>query len=224
MMEKNTIFDEFSNNTALWCGADLDAGELARATELVVSRNIPMMSVPEDDIVVVWPWLENKGVEIVSRFYFADKDIADGQISDVTMQINKAFKHGAKGAQVFLPYAALEDLVNQTHVIRDDLFFNRDLSIGIDLMEIDSYDWQNLFQNLQKINASSVVLVLTKDIGKKSDFVGRIYGLLNAWDDNNKFDLHFALGPNFMRIEQVVRLIESMKPDLLQGTKFWVNF
>ena len=90
--------------------------------------------------------------------------------------------------------------------------------------EVDSYDWQNLFQNLQKINASSVVLVLTKDIGKKSDFVGRIYGLLNAWDDNNKFDLHFALGPNFMRIEQVVRLIESMKPDLLQGTKFWVNF
>ncbi len=224
MIERDVIFDEFGSSVALWCGADLDAGGLARATEFVVERNVPAISVASDVIGVVWPWLENKDVKIVSRFYFPDKKITDEQISDITMQINAAFKHGAGGAQVFLPYAGLKDLVAQTHVIRDDLFFNRDLSIGIDMADIDSCDWDDLFQNLQKINASALVLVLTKDTGKKSDFVGRIYGMLNAWNNANKFDLHFAFGPNFMRIEQVVRLIESMRPDLLKGVKFWVNF
>ena len=171
----------------------------------------------------IWPWLEQAGVDIMARFYFPDTSITDNQIYDITAQINSAFKVGATGAQVFLAYGALDGLVEQTHIIRDDLFFNRDLSIGIDIGDVDSCDWENLFANLQKINASSLLLVLTNDAGKKSDFVGRIYGLLNAWRSDNKFDLHFAFGPNFMRIEQVLRLVESMQPELMDRLVFWVN-
>ena len=108
-------------------------------------------------------------------------------------------------------------------MIRDDLFFNRELSIGLDLMEIDAGDWENLFAKLQKINASSVLFVLSKDLGNKSDFVGRVYGMLESWDANNKFNLGFMFGSDLMRIEQVVRLVESVRPELGGRIKFFVN-
>ncbi len=224
MIDSNNIFNELMGKGAVWCGANLDAGDLAQVAAFVVDNGVDLVSVPAGGVQIVWPWLENKNVRIVSRFYFPNKKITVDQVSDVTGQINAVFKSGAIGAQVFLPYAALDDLVAQTHIIRDDLFFNRDLSIGIDVAEIEAYDWQDLFANLQKINATSLLLVMTKDAGNKSDFVGRLYGMLDAWNDDNKFDLHFAFGPNFMRIEQVLRLVESMRPELNNRLKFWVNF
>ena len=97
------------------------------------------------------------------------------------------------------------------------------MEIGIDVGDIDVFEWEKLFEKLRKINASSVLFVFTKDTGKKSDFVGRIYAMLNAWNNENNFDLHFAFGQNFMRIEQVWRLVESVKPGLMQRVKFLVN-
>lgn len=223
MMEKNTIFDEYSGNVALWCPSGIEATDLAAMVDFLTQQNISVMSIPADAVEMVWPWIEDKNVKIMSRFYFPDNVISERQISDVTVRINSSFKHGATGAQVFLPYAALNDLVQQTHIIRDDLFFNKFLSIGIDISEINSSDWLDLFDNLIKINASALTLVLTKDDGNKSDFVGRIYGMLTQWKDDNKFDLHFAFGPNLFRAEQAIRLVEIIKPDLMKGLKFFVN-
>ena len=123
-----------------------------------------------------------------------------------------------------MPYAALADLVEQTHVIRDDLFFDKDLIVGIDICDVGVSDWDDLFLDLRRINANAVMFVFTKDMGDKSDFVGRIYGMLNSWNDDNKFDLHFAFGPNFMRIEQTLRLVQTVKPQLSKQLKFWLNY
>ena len=123
-----------------------------------------------------------------------------------------------------MPYGALNSLVEQTHVVRDDLFFNKQLSIGVDINEIDSSDWEKLFLNLQKINATELTLVLTKDMGDKSDFVGRIYGMLDSWFEDNRFGLHFVFGQNYLRMEQAFRLIKSVKPELIKNTKFFVNY
>lgn len=224
MIDKNILFDDFPSNVALWCGANTDNGELARVAEMVIQKKIPVVSVVPDSVDVIWPWLEQVDVHIFTRFFIANKKISEQQISDLTMNINMAFKSGAYGAQVFLPYTALPGLVEQTHVVRDDLFFNKSLSICLDINEVDSCDWNNLFQNLQKINASALTLVLTKDMGDKSDFVGRIYGLLDVWNTENNFELHFILGHDFCRIEQVLRLIKSMQPSLMAKTKFFINY
>jgi hypothetical protein len=98
------------------------------------------------------------------------------------------------------------------------------LSVCVDVAEIDSCDWEGLFQNLQKINASALTLTLNKDTGDKSDFVGRIYGMLESWNAENNFDLHFVLGQDFYRIEQVLRLIKSVKPELINNVKCFVNY
>lgn len=223
MMERIAIFDELKDKAGVWCPGELDAGDLARVVEFVTEKKLNVISVSPDSVVTVWPWLEDKFVKIMTRFYLSDKKITEAQISDITIRINNVFKQGAHGAQVFLPYCALGDLVEQTHVIRDDLFFDKELEIGIDVGDIDVFEWEKLFEKLRKINASSVLFVFTKDTGKKSDFVGRIYAMLNAWNNENNFDLHFAFGQNFMRIEQVWRLVESVKPGLMQRVKFLVN-
>ena len=156
MIEKNIIFDDLSDVAAVWCDATIDSGELARVAGVIMDRNISFVSVVPECVRIIWPWLENKGVKILSRFVLPDKKVTEQQISDVTMAINTAFKHGAHGAQIFLPYGALGELVEQTHVIRDDLFFNKDLSIAIDINQIDSSDWENLFETVmqeeQKVN------------------------------------------------------------------------
>ena len=223
MISENIIFDDLSGNAALWCSG-VDCGELARVAEFVIKKSIPVISVVPESIRVIWPWLENAGVDILARFYLADKKISEQQISDLTVKINNAFKIGACGAQVFLPYGALNSLVEQTHVVRDDLFFNKQLSIGVDINEIDSSDWEKLFLNLQKINATALTLVLTKDMGDKSDFVGRIYGMLDSWCEDNRFGLHFVFGQNYLRMEQAFRLIKSVKPELIKNTQFFVNY
>lgn len=224
MIEKNALFDEVGKYAALWCAGDADGGDLACATQFLNEKKLSIVSVAPDSVLTVWPWLEKSNVKIMGRFYLPNKKVTEAQVSDLTVRINSTFKHGAHGAQVFLPYVALENLVEQTHVIRDDLFFNKDLAIGIDIADVGVFEWEKLFENLRKINASSVVFVFTQDDGDKSDFVGRIYAMLNAWKNENKFDLHFAFGPNFMRIEQAWRLVESMRPELLCGVKFFINF
>lgn len=224
MINKNNFLKNNCSTSALWCSAASDSGDLARVAESVIQNKIQLLSVVPDAIQIIWPWIENVDTKVFARFYFADKKITEKQISQVTENINTAFKQGAHGAQVFLPYVALRDLTTQTRVIKDDLFFNKDLSIGLDINEIDSFDWKDLFEDLRKINASSLILVLTKDAGDKSDFVGRIYGMLDCWENENNFDLHFAFGANFQRIEQTKRLIQSMRPGLAKGMKFFMNF
>lgn len=223
MIDKSMIFDIVGTNAGLWCGADMDATDLADAVHFAGVQKLPVVSVAPNMVQTVWPWLEGNNIKIMSRFYLDGKKITEEQISDVTVRINTSLRQGANGAQIFLSYGALAGLVEQTHVVRDDLFFNKDLSIGMDIGEIGPFDWMDVFANLQKINASSVIFVFTHDIGDKSDFVGRLYGMLNAWDVANKFSLQFAFGPNLLRIEQAMRLVQQMRPGLMGELRFWIN-
>ena len=224
MIDKNTVFELLGGRVALWCGTDMDSVELARAAQFATDKGVSVVSVAPNAVQTIWPWMENSAVKIMTRFYLDTKNITEKHISDVTVRINAALRQGAHGAQIFLPCVALPGLVEQTHVVRDDLFFNKDLSIGMDISDVGPFDWGTVFDNLRKINASSVIMAFADDAGNKSDFVGRIYAMLNAWGSGNKFNLHFAFGPNFMRIEQALRLVQYMRPDLVGNMRFWVSF
>lgn len=224
MIDKNELLKQLDGKTGLWCGADVEGADLAQAIGILTEQGIDSLSVVPGAVATVWPWLEDKKVKIYARFYLSEKRVTEKQVSDITVRINNALRQGACGAQIFLRVGALSGLVDQTYVVRDDLFFDKDLSIGLDIADIDANDWDVIFENLRKINATSVVIVFTNDTGDKSDFVGRIYGMLNAWSAENKFDLHFAFGPNFMRIEQAQRLVQSVQSGLNNRLKFWVNY
>ena len=101
MMERIAIFDELKDKAGVWCPGELDAGDLARVVEFVTEKKLNVISVSPDSVVTVWPWLEDKFVKIMTRFYLSDKKITEAQISDITIRINNVFKQGAHGAQVF---------------------------------------------------------------------------------------------------------------------------
>ena len=48
-----------------------------------------------------------------------------------------------------------------------------------------------------------------------------MYGVLSAW--GAKCDLHFALGNNFVRMEQALRLVAAIRPQLMERMSFFVT-
>lgn len=208
----------------IWCAGGGDDTDLARAAQVCMTRGVPAVSVLPGAVGVMWPWLENTGVDIVARFYLdTRRDIIDAA-DDLTGRINAAFKSGAAGAQVFVRRADLPALARQVRVIRDDLFFNRDLSVGLDIADVAPLDWPGVFDALREVRASSLILAMTSDAGDKSDIVGRIYGCLDAIDGNFDGDLHFAFGGNVLRMHQAWRLIQKMRPQMAARARFFVNF
>ena len=80
----------------------------------------------------------------------------------------------------------------------------------------------SLFQKLRDVHAGAFVLTLNEDMENRSDFVGRVYGLLQNWDFDG--ELHFILGNNFDRIDQVIRLCECLKPEISEKLRFFLDY
>ncbi len=217
MIDAETILDGVGKHTALWCAGGGEETDLAVAAHVVMGHGMDMISVTPAAVGVLWPWLEKVRVKIIPRFYVA----GDVDMSDLSCRINAAFKSGAHGAQVFLSRRDLDKFVDELHVIRDDLFFNHVLSIGMDVGEIDADDWGTVFGLLNKIRANSLVLALPHDDGDRSDFVGRIYAAMNAWGAF-RGALHFALGQNVIRIDQAMRLVQDIQPRLYESVRFFI--
>ncbi len=223
MIDTDSFFDEISANMAMWCDGGRDTGELARVASSSVAHDMPVISALPDDVAMLWTWLEKTPARIYARFYLPVRGGRDvGVISDLSARINAAFKQGAHGAQIFMRAADLDDFAEQIGVVRDDLFFNRELAIGIDISEVGPFEWPAVFDALRRLRAGALVVVLARDGGDKSDFVGRMYAVLRAAGDI-KCDLHFVLGNNPLRMEQAARLVRGMRPALAGGMRMFVR-
>ena len=220
MMDSENILLTMNAPFAIWCAAGQDATELARAAGMAIDNNVGAVSVAPGDVMTIWPWIENKHIQILPRFYLAQTDI--DSVSDLTQEINTALKSGADGAIVFVGADQLSELVNQVYLIRDDLFFNKSAFIGLNVGTVGPFEWDCIFAALEKLRADGLVLALTNDTGDASDFVGRVYAALSAWNNSN-MNLYFVLGTNRTRIEQAMRLVQSMRPELVDKIKFFVN-
>lgn len=225
MIDTGFLFNELDGRVCLWCAADAVGTDLAAMTERAVDGHMPIISVAPDAVATVWPWLEKTSVRIFSRFYLDGFTVssAGAAVSDLAVRINASFRRGAAGAQIFVRYRDLNSLVDMMRPVRDDLFFNKDLSIGVDIGDVNPCDLGAMFEMLRRINASSVVFANARDKGAKSDFVGRVYGLLGAWPTDWDGGLDFAFGDNAMRIEQAWRLVTSVRPQLMERTRFFIN-
>ena len=107
--------------------------------------------------------------------------------------------------------------------VRESLFFNKSFGVSVDIDEIDSFDWESVFSVLENLRADFLVLVLENDAGDKSDFVGRIFAMLNASRGNWTGRVNFALGQNVLRIDQTYRLVQQLRPDDISDTEFFID-
>lgn len=222
MIEQNEIFNEVKDNIGLWCGAECVGADLAAATGMAISNKLHNISVLPNIVSQIWPWIENTNIRIITRFVI-DCDINDNFVSDFSSMVSTCFCSGADGAVLFVRMHDLGRFISELAYVRDDLFFNKFLSIGLDINEIDYDDWENVFNMLKLVRADSLTLTLSRDDGDKSDFVGRIYAMLNTDMGDWHGGLHFMLGQNTARIDQVYRLTGQLRPTFVPKMLFWVN-
>ena len=219
---------EFFNNSdvtkyvSLWLPDNSDGVDLIGAAEYAVDMNVPGLSVMPLDVRVIWPWVERLKMKLISRFYV--NGIGNDTLSNLAINVKSVFRQGADGAQIIVKLSDLDRFANSLLSVRDDLFFNKDLSIGIDIFKIWPLDWANVFDVLKKLNASSLLLIMTHDDMDKSDFTGRIYAALTEWNANPNMELHVMLGDSYNRAEQVYRLVSALRPELLDKLQFFVNY
>ena len=222
MIEQNEIFEEVKDNIGLWCEEGCSGADLASAAGVAITNKLHTVCVAPTAIAPLWAWLENTNVHIFGRFMI-DKHIDENIMSEFSSQVNMAFRNGADGALVCVHMRELEHFVSELMYIRDDLFFNKTLDIELDINEIDLADWEKIFRILQSVRADALTLFLSHDDGDKSDFVGRIYAMLNTNMADWHGALHFHLGQNIARIDQVYRLTSQIRPVCAPSILFWIN-
>ena len=223
MIEVDEIFFDSDKRVALWYDKVGDTNDLAALADNVIENHIRMISVPAKTLPFLWTCLENSGVKIFSRYFFEtlNKNI-DEDMSGFAAQVMTDLKNGAGGVQIFLKVRDFERFADLLAVIRDDLFFEHDLSIVLNIQEINVDNWQLIFDKLRQIRANYFGILFGEDMGNRSDFIGRIYGML----DNLDFDggLHFIMGNNFDRMDQVIRLVESVQPGVSDKLQFFLQY
>lgn len=220
MIDKQEIFTEIKDNLALLCGAGVMGADLAAVAGIAITNKLSAISVVPDAVAPIWAWLENTNVKIFSRFY-VDKKIDENFMSDFSAQIATSFRDGADGATVFIKMRDLKQFVSELNCVRDDLFFNKTLAIGLDINEID--DWGAVFELLRTIRADALTLFLSRDDGDKSDFVGRVYAMLNTDMGDWHGAIHLVSGKNIDRIDQVYRLTTQLRPNMVPKMMFFME-
>ena len=220
MIEANEIFLEEDTRLALWAEMAQDTNEIALLADKIAQSKMSVISVPPEMVANMWTYLEKTPVEILTRFSFAPlKKDFDVDMDVLIKNISKICKSGARGVQIFIKMQDFYKFIDVLAIVRNDLFFNHKLSICMDIEDIDINDLSNIFQKLKDIKADSFGLTLNEDMGTRSDFIGRVYALLEQWDFDGQ--LHFILLNNLDRADQVIRLTEILQPDLTNRTKFF---
>ena len=223
MIEMDEIFSDSDKRVAIWCEGVADTNDLAMMCDHIASNNVHLISVPPEAVQNVWTYLENNNVKILTRYNFnSNSKNIDSDMFNLGGNIVSVCKNGASGVQLFIKMHDFETVINNLLVVRDDLFFGHDLSVGMDIEDLDINNLGFIFKKLRDIRANSLVLTLNEDAGNRSDFVGRVYAILQQFDFDG--ELHFILGNNFDRIDQVVRLTEILRPELNEKLRFFLDY
>ncbi len=223
MIEANEIFSKFDSRIALWCDKAGDTNDLANLANEILEQNINLVSVMPEIVFFMWTCLEKSRVKIFTRYDFTpvQKNV-DKEVFKLAENITGILKRGAAGVQIFINMRDLEHFVDTFVPVRDDLFFEHDLCIGLDINEIGMSDWDVVFEKLRAIRANILMLTLKEDEGNRSDFVGRIYGMLQKWNFDG--ELHCLLNNDYERMDQVIRLVESEKNELSDKLRFFLEY
>jgi hypothetical protein len=223
MIKSENIFDDIEPLVAIWV-EDSDTVELARIANMVIDDGVEYVSLPCAATQVFWPWIENSNVKILNRFDFVVQQNSDMDmvVSEFATAVNSGFRAGAFGAQVRVSWPDIQKFVGAILPIKNDLFFGRYLSIAIDIDDAATPDWDVVFANLARISPNSVLIMGHADkFNPRSDFVGRIYGMLEQWNINS--DIHLMFGKNMLRVSQALRLVQKMRPELVKNMRVFLK-
>ena len=225
MIKYDFIFDDIEPLTSLWIGDDVaETADLARVADIAIDKVVPFVSMPVGVVKTFWPWVEGKSIKILarSRFDIDKNQDADDAVSGFAKNITTVFRNGADGVQVFVPCDKIVQFVDNICPIRNDLFFDRHLSIAIDIDDMGNLNWCDIFRAISKIEPDSILLFgKIEKFDPSSYFVGKIFDMLENWGPG--VGLHLMFGKNMLRVTQVLRLVEKMRPELMKDIRVFVE-
>lgn len=225
MMDLNYLFDDVSEMRAWWIDdSATDASDLAAVADAVLESNVSIVSAPCAATGEIWPWVEKNNIKIVNRFNFLLDKNTDvlGTVSNLSGAVTGAFKSGATGAQVFVHTADLGAFCNAMKPVRNDLFFDKNFSVAIDIDEMRGVSWVAVFDALREIRPDAILITAKGDsFDANSDFVGIVFDMLNNWSLES--DLHLWFGKNMFRVSQVLRLCQKIQPELVQNMRVFTG-
>ena len=222
MIVQNYVFEDIVVPRVMWIGAsDTDTADLAKIAGVAIQSGVSIISAPAAATDKIWPWLESSRVQIFNRFDFIPgKDVADA-VSKLATDITAAFRNGANGVQIFVPQKNIQDFVEVILPIRNDLFFDHGFCVGVNLDEMQSANWSEIFDAISKVEPDTVLITASgDDFDAKSDFIGRVYDMLMHWNLNA--NLHIMFGKNMFRVCQTVRLVRNIRPNLIDDMRVFV--
>lgn len=191
-----------------------DATDLARVATTVIERNIPILCARTDAVGMLWSWLEKTPVKIYAKFSY------DGDMPRLSEKINAALKNGASGARISVDFEKLAEFADELHPIREDLFFNKDIVIDVDIYQINPSDYETLFCAIDKVRVTAMCMCARHTSKRADDFVGRVYGILSS---DFKIPFYFDIANDINRAEQVWRIAEKICPKALNDLRFFIN-
>ena len=222
MIEINEIFSESDKRVALMCDSIMDTTDLAGVADYVINSGMDTISVLPEMVSFLWTCLEKTNIKILTRYnVLLLPKSTEKDMSLLSQNIIQSYKNGASGVQLFIKKRDLEKFVDLLSVIRDSLFFNHSFGIFLDIQDINIDDWKMVFNKLQSIGTNVFGIVCDAGKSKRSDFIGRIYGMLENWDFDG--ELHFMLKNDLYKTDQTIRLIESLRPELSDKVKFFLE-
>ena len=223
MMKYDIVFDDINSFAAMWVG-DATAGtsDLAAVADVAIKQAVPFVSMSAGAIKIFWPWVEGKHIKILGRFNVCANQDFDVVMSKFARSVTDAFHAGADGVQVFVPCDNMAQFVDMVRTIKSDLFFDRYLSIGIDIDNMENINWQMIFDVLNEIRPDSILIFgNVEHFDPNSLFAGRVFDMLEKWNIDS--DLHLMFGKNTLRVAQVLRLVEKMRPELMKNLRVFVE-
>lgn len=194
-----------NNKVEIWANSNIESNTLLAVVDNVIVNKKNIISVPNKYTSLVWSWVENKNIKIYSRICFEDFN-DDRVIEFIEETINK----GAFGIQLKLKLDSIQKIQKDyLNIFTNSLFVKKLLSIVFCLDVSDVIYWDEFFNFLNVIQASSVCIYFNNE--EDVFLIGRIYSFLNSW--NFKGELHIKT-KNEDLMESIKRLIEKIQPNI----------
>ena len=234
-INRSNSLNQIQAITDVWCDAAPgctaapDAGGCASAADAALRIGADRIAVPAAAVHLTWAWLENKGIEILAVMDGGGFK-EDGQGAEkLSEHIRSVLKKGADGIMLcawaggkIRTAARIFEIADALAPVRNDLFFEKKLFVGMSLENIEPLDWPDIFRNLKKMGADGVLFSLTPVSGKGKNIAGKIFGALENWDCGFAGRIMF-LADSPADIESALRLVEKIKPDFVKKLRFFIR-
>jgi hypothetical protein len=210
-------FEELKDNIALYCVEGMDARALIFTADAAVHNNMSAVLCDLESVNMLWTWLEKSNVKIFARII---ADEFDSDIQKITAAIHSAFKKGANGVHLIATPEVHEKLVTLLAPISSDLFFNKELILSLYLKDVFPSDYSIIFQNIQKIGATGLGLIIENSEDTSAEF----YGIIDSDISDFQGSLHIVSRDfNPQIIENIWRITKKMRPELIPSTIFFIK-